>query len=357
MSSREHAHNAAASPAQRGGAGSLSFQEAVDFLEKAVNYEKRTRVKYTDRNFDLGRMEALLARLGNPHRTYRIIHVAGTKGKGTTAAVLASCLRCAGYRTGLHTSPHLVSVCERMMVDGAPATEEEFCLLLEQVRDYIDRKRRQSRNDAPTYFETTTALAFKHFQQRKVHWGVVEVGLGGRLDSTNVVLPECCVVTPIGLDHTDKLGATVDKIAAEKAGIFKRDVPVVIARQDYQEALEVLRRRAEMLGCRSWEVGREVKLIRMRPLRAPRVDPEAPVGDATRWRTVPRPSAAWTCSRRQASSASRPRQCKGASRPAAGRHGWSCCSAGPCSSSTRRTPWSPSGRCWRRWRCTSPAVR
>ena len=255
-----------------------SFQEAVDFLEKAVDYEKRTSVKYTEKYFNLARMEALLAELGDPHRACPVIHVGGTKGKGTTAALIASCLQQQGYRTGLHTSPHLVSVCERMRVDGQPVAESEFCRLLGLVRAYIERKRRQARNDAPTYFETTTAVAFRHFQDRAADWSVIEVGLGGRLDSTNVVSPACCVITSIGLDHMDKLGDTVDKIAGEKAGIFKPGVPVVLARQGYGEALRVLRERADAVGCPRWEVDREILVTRSTPLSAPPGQRDAPLG-------------------------------------------------------------------------------
>ena len=246
-----------------------SFQEAVDFLEKAVNYEKRVSWKYTDKAFDLRRMEELLAQLGDPHRKLRVIHIAGTKGKGSTAALIAACLQAAGYRTGLHTSPHLVSVCERMAVDGRAIEETDFCRLLDVVRVYIQRKRCESRDDAPTYFETTTALAFKHFEQQEVDWAVVEVGLGGRLDSTNVVLPECCVITAIGLDHVDKLGDTPEKIAAEKAGIIKNAVPVILAKQKYPAALQVLRKRADAMGCLCWEVGREITVTQMAPLGLP----------------------------------------------------------------------------------------
>jgi len=255
-----------------------SFQQAVEFLEIAIDYEKRIAWKYTDKTFDLRRMDELLAELGDPHRRLRVIHIAGTKGKGTTAALLEACLRGAGYRTGLHTSPHLVSVCERMIVDGQAIAESEFCRQLADVRGYIDRKRRASRNDAPTYFETTTALAFKYFHEQKVDWAVVEVGLGGRLDSTNVLTPRCCVISPIGFDHMDKLGETLDKIAGEKAGIIKQGVPVVLAKQPYPDALRVLRERADSLGCPRWEVGREVSVARMEALSAPVDDPEAQVG-------------------------------------------------------------------------------
>jgi len=255
-----------------------SFQEALDFLEKAVDFEKRTSVKYTDRTFDLSRTRALLAHLGDPHLRLKVIHLAGTKGKGTTAAFIASCLRSAGLRTGLHTSPHLVSICERLVVDGSPVREAEFCRLLGLVKDYIARKRAESRNDAPTYFETTSALAFKYFLERQVDWAVIETGLGGRLDSTNVVRPACCVITPVGFDHMDKLGDTIGQIAAEKAGILKPGVPVVLARQRYTEALQVLRDYAEARACPRWEVGEEIDVTEMEPLAAPPGDARAEVG-------------------------------------------------------------------------------
>ena len=255
-----------------------SFQEAVDFLEKAIDYEKRTGVKYTDKNFNLGRMELLLHEFGDPHHALRVIHVAGTKGKGTTAALMESCLRAHGLSTGLHTSPHLVSICERARMGGEPISEDEFCRLLACVRGYISGLRVASRDEAPTYFETTTALALKAFAERAVDWAVVEVGLGGRLDSTNVVQPRCCVVTPIGFDHMDKLGDTIRSIAGEKAGIFKRGTPVVLARQQYPAALRTLRDRSDALGCPRWEVDREVTITRMAPLAAPSDRLDAPVG-------------------------------------------------------------------------------
>ncbi len=251
---------------------------AVDFLEKAIDYEKRTSYKYSDATFNLARMDALLAELGNPHHAMKIIHVAGTKGKGTTSAIAEACLREAGCRTGLHTQPHLVSVRERMRVDGRPAAEQEFCRLLDGARGYIERLRVECRDEAPTYFETTTALAFLHFRQQGVDWAVIEVALGGRLDATNVVLPQCCVITPIGLEHTDKLGVTVAEYAGERTGIIKKDVPVVLASQHYGEALTVLRERADQHDCPCWEVGREVSVSHMEPLSAPAQQPQASLG-------------------------------------------------------------------------------
>jgi len=255
-------------PQGKGDVPFRSFQEAVDFLEGGLNLERKARWTYSAKKLDLGRMERLLEFLGNPHRSFRSIHVAGTKGKGSTAVLIASCLQAAGYKTGLFTSPHLVSPCERMRVDGNPVPEDVFCRLLGRAKDYVAARRAQGRLCAPTYFEILTALGFEHFRQERVEWAVVEVGLGGRLDSTNVLLPECCVVTPIGFDHTDKLGTDIESIAAEKAGIMKPGVPLVLGTQKYAGALEVLRERAEACGCTWWEVGREVRVVAREPVSA-----------------------------------------------------------------------------------------
>ena len=253
-----------------------SFRQAVEFLESLINYEKCDGWKYSVATFELRRMRELLAWMGDPQEGLPVVHVAGTKGKGSTAAMVESVLRAAGLRTGLHTSPHLVSVCERLRVDARPVEEDQFLRLLNEVRDYVEQKRAECRKDAPTYFEITSALALLHFRRSAVDWAVVEVGLGGRLDSTNVVSPRCCVITPIGFDHMDKLGDTPAAIAGEKAGIMKPGVPVVLARQGYPDALEALRRRARELECPCWEVGREVAVENMRPLAAPAYSPAAP---------------------------------------------------------------------------------
>jgi len=255
-------------PQGKGDVPFRSFQEAVYFLEGGANLERKARWTYSAKRLDLGRVERLLEFLGNPHRSFRSIHVAGTKGKGSTAVLIASCLQAAGYKTGLFTSPHLVSPCERMRVNGNPVPEDAFCRLLGKVRDYVAAGRAQGRLCAPTYFEILTALGFEYFRQKRVEWAVVEVGLGGRLDSTNVLLPECCVITPIGFDHTDKLGTEIESIAAEKAGIMKPGVPVVLSPQRYAGALEVLKGRAEACGCTYWEVGREVRVVAREPVSA-----------------------------------------------------------------------------------------
>ena len=187
---------------------------------------------------DLGPVRALLAALGNPHEQYVCLHVAGTNGKGSVSAMLASILRGSGFRTGLYTSPHLVRFNERIVVDGEPIGDAD----LEQLLTEIDEVTRRGNVDvappegqAPacpgqrdvTFFEFTTALAFEYFRRRKVDVAVLETGLGGRLDATNVVIPAVSVITSIGLDHQQYLGDTIEQIAAEKAGIIKPGRPVV----------------------------------------------------------------------------------------------------------------------------------
>jgi len=249
-----------------------SFREAVDFIEEGLNYEKSQRWKYNRKWLDLSRMEGLLRALGDPHRGYNIVHVAGTKGKGSTSGAIAHCLSETGHRTGLLTSPHLITPCERAVVDGEMIGEDAFWRIARRMQPYVEDKRREKEVSglrAPTYFEMLTALPFEYFTERNVEWAVVEVGLGGRLDATNVVVPRCCVITPIGFDHTDKLGTTPGCIAAEKAGILKPGIPVVIGRQQYPGALVALRRAAEERGCPRWEVGRELVLSDRRQVAAP----------------------------------------------------------------------------------------
>ncbi len=257
-----------------------SFKEAVRFVEQGINYEKTRRWKYNTRYLNLERMERLLEAIGNPHRRYRIAHIAGTKGKGSTAGAVAHVLRAAGCRTGLYSKPHLVTPRERVRVDGEMIREEEFTRNVRAMQPHVESKRGEEAeaDRAPTYFEMLTAVAFHTFAEREVDWAVVEVGLGGRLDSTNVVQPDCCAITAIGFDHTDKLGETAEAIAGEKAGILKEGVPVVIGRQQYPGALETLRRVAEERECPRWEVGRELRVLHAEPAVAPPEQPDAPVG-------------------------------------------------------------------------------
>ena len=177
----------------------------------------------------LDRMRALLAALGDPHRAVPSIHVAGTNGKGSTSSLAASVATAAGKRVGLHTSPHLVTLRERMRVDGAPAPDAWLDRAVARLGDAMDEVGPTRQVDAVSFFEATVALSFLYFADRGVDLAVVEVGLGGRLDATNVLVPEAAVVTHVGLDHTDLLGGTVQEIAREKAGIAKPGVPLLHA--------------------------------------------------------------------------------------------------------------------------------
>ncbi|OGX41580.1 MAG: hypothetical protein A3C53_08425, partial [Omnitrophica WOR_2 bacterium RIFCSPHIGHO2_02_FULL_68_15] len=193
-------------------------------------------------------MRALMAALGHPERRWGAIHVAGTKGKGSTCALSAAILQAAGIRTGLYTSPHLVHLSERIQVDGRPVTAETLAAAVDAVRPSVAQL-----PSPPTYFEVLTAIAFWVFAEAGVELAVVEVGLGGRLDATNVVDPLVSVITPVSLDHTDLLGSTLTAIAREKAGIIKPGRPVVVAPQS-PDALAVLKAVAEEQGAPCLEV-------------------------------------------------------------------------------------------------------
>jgi dihydrofolate synthase/folylpolyglutamate synthase len=207
--------------------GSLDrrYEEALAFWYGLVDYERKT-IRPGDLNLD--RMRVLLQALGNPQERLRIVHVAGSKGKGSTAAMLAAILRKAGYRTGLFTSPHLCRVEERIQVDGAVITDEELTALLEEVQRSLSAGSRAGlRKARHTFFEVATALGFLHFARRRVDVAVIEVGLGGRFDSTNVCEPMVSLITSISFDHTQQLGNRLQSIAMEKAGIVKPGRPAI----------------------------------------------------------------------------------------------------------------------------------
>ncbi|MHB8862477.1 MAG: bifunctional folylpolyglutamate synthase/dihydrofolate synthase, partial [Pirellulaceae bacterium] len=207
------------------------YQSASDFLFGRINYERTRGVPYCSRVFKLHRMQQLVARLGHPERTFPAIHIAGTKGKGSTAAMIASVLQAGGFRIGLYTSPHLQRLEERFVVDGRPCDEETLVRLLAHLQPTIlelDEQARQEREQqGPTYFEITTAAALIHFRDQRVDAAVLEVGLGGRLDSTNICQPIVTAITSISFDHTRQLGNTLSAIAREKAGIIKPGIPLI----------------------------------------------------------------------------------------------------------------------------------
>ncbi|TWU00672.1 Folylpolyglutamate synthase [Botrimarina colliarenosi] len=228
-----------------------------------VNYERTKVIPYTEESLKLDRIRELLRRLGDPHVGQRIVHIAGTKGKGSTAAMIAAACEAAGLRTGVSSSPHLERLEERFAVGGHPCTAADLVGLVERVRPIAEAMDREPVG-GPTYFDLTTAMALAHFADRAVDAVVLEVGLGGRLDSTNVVTPEVAVVTSISLDHTLLLGATRDKIAVEKGGIIKPGVPAVSGVAD-TEAGDVLERIAAERACPFWRRGRDFDLQRDLP--------------------------------------------------------------------------------------------
>jgi dihydrofolate synthase/folylpolyglutamate synthase len=232
----------------------MDYRESLEYLLRFADYERLPRSGIV---WDLKRVERLLARLGDPQYSARTVHVAGTKGKGSTAAIIASVLKSAGYKVGLYTSPHLLSYTERIQVDCKPIAEGEWARLVEILKPHVEAENALGDLGELTTFELYTAMAFLHFQQVKADWQVVEVGLGGRLDATNVVKPEVCVITSISYDHMDVLGDTLGKIAKEKAGIIKPGADIVSAPQ-FPEAMEVIEGVCREKGVRLIKVGEDV---------------------------------------------------------------------------------------------------
>jgi len=265
----------------------MDYQAALTFLQGLTDWERSPAQVLAPQNYDLRRVRSLLARLSNPHLGRSTVHIAGSKGKGSTAAMVASILKAAGYLTGLYTSPHLHSFCERIASDGEPISPADFARLTAIVASAVEAENSEARYGRVTTFEALTALAFLYFREREGWplampigprhgesplatagghariekggglWQVLEVGMGGRLDATNVVDDkDVCIITALGLEHTAVLGDTVDKIAAEKAAILRPGVPVVLAPQSYPEATAVVKATAAKLGAPVVDVAR-----------------------------------------------------------------------------------------------------
>lgn len=212
-----------------------AYQQTLDYLYSYVDFSMTRGHRYSPDQFDLGRMRELMRQLGNPESHYPSIHIAGTKGKGSVAAMCKSVLMAAGYKTGLYTSPHLHDYAERIQINGSPIPHDDLIRLVEENKPVFESIAEL------TTFEITTSLGFLYFQKQNVEAAVLEVGLGGRLDATNVVLPSVTVITSLSYDHTALLGNTLAEIAGEKAGIIKPGIPVVVSPQE-QEAIEVIKR-------------------------------------------------------------------------------------------------------------------
>jgi dihydrofolate synthase/folylpolyglutamate synthase len=235
----------------------MNYQAVLEYILSFTDYEKSPAVLYAAPSFDLRRMEELLERLGNSHLGARAVQVAGTKGKGSTAAMVASALSAAGYRTGFYTSPHLHTFRERISINGRDITKNKLASLVERLKPEIEAVNRRHAYGELTTFEILTAMAFIYFSDAKVDFQVLEVGLGGRLDATNVVEAEVAVITPISFDHTEVLGDTLAKIAGEKAGIIKPRSVVVTSPQQ-REAEEVIKEVCKQKGARLIAVGRDI---------------------------------------------------------------------------------------------------
>jgi dihydrofolate synthase/folylpolyglutamate synthase len=216
------------------------YQAALDYLLGRVNYEKSGHRPYSANHYKLNRMRALLGYLGNPQDRLPTIHIAGTKGKGSTATFLSAIARAAGYKTGLYTSPHFLKIEERFTVDGKQCEPDQLIELVEQL-EKAEEKLVSDCGEQATFFELSTALAWLYFEAEKVDLAVIEVGLGGRLDSTNVCSPILTIITSISFDHQAQLGNSIAEIAGEKAGIIKRKIPLVCGAR-HPEAREVIQR-------------------------------------------------------------------------------------------------------------------
>jgi dihydrofolate synthase/folylpolyglutamate synthase len=246
--------------ALRAGAGAATaapeiagYQAALRWLLERSDIERMRVVRYSDDAFRLDRMRRLMERLGDPHLQARTIHVGGTNGKGATVAMIGAMLEGCGYTVGTYTSPHLIDVRERISINGQLISKAEFT---DAIRAVAEASAAIGEN--PTFFEAVTAAAFKHFAEQAVDFAVIEVGLGGRLDSTNIVQPEVSIITSIDLDHTRLLGATRTEIAREKAGIFKAGVPALAFDLD-APVDAVMREVAEQVGTTLKVVNKDIE--------------------------------------------------------------------------------------------------
>ena len=232
----------------------MDYQSALDYILQFADYERLPRSALV---FDLKRVAMLLERLGNPQDFARSIHVAGTKGKGSTSTMIASILTHASYKVGLYTSPHLLDITERIRVDGQNIAQDAFARLVETLKPEAKIVNQSGGLGELTTFELLTTLAFLYFREMRVDYQVLETGLGGRLDATNVVKPAICVITSISFDHMEVLGNTLALIAGEKAGIIKPGSTVICSPQ-FPEVMEVIEKVCRYKGARLVRIGSEV---------------------------------------------------------------------------------------------------
>jgi dihydrofolate synthase / folylpolyglutamate synthase len=231
-----------------------TYKQAIDYLVSKTDYEKEKHVRYNVTTYNLDRMRKLLSLVGDPHENLATVHIAGTKGKGSTATMLARMLEANDYSVGLYTSPHVLTLHERIAVNGQMVTEEQMLDLLNRMHGPIEKI---AKTDPPSFFEIMTAMAFMHFADVKTDIAIIETGLGGRLDSTNVITPKLVGITSLSMDHMRQLGNTLEAITKEKAGIFKQGVPIVTVKQE-PEAMKILKTEADALNATLCVAGKDI---------------------------------------------------------------------------------------------------
>ncbi len=241
----------------------MNYTEAVDYIFGHTNYEIVPRVPHTQENYDLRRVFAVLERLDNPHLKAKSLHIAGTNGKGSTSAILASALTASGYKTGLYTSPHLHTMRERFAVDGCMIGERDVADITTRIKPEIEAVDQEARYGCLTVFEILTILGFTWFAGKKCEFQVMEVGMGGKFDATNVILPEVCLLTSINYDHMEVLGNTLTKIAAEKCGIIKSGC-ITITHPQFEEVEKVILEVCHEKDARLIRVGKDVTVASLR---------------------------------------------------------------------------------------------
>ncbi|MDD5465562.1 MAG: bifunctional folylpolyglutamate synthase/dihydrofolate synthase [Candidatus Omnitrophica bacterium] len=253
----------------------MIYPEAIRYLDSFANYEKNINYPYKE-TIRLVRMRDFLSIIGNPQNSLRVIHVAGTKGKGSTCAFAAYVLREAGFSVGLYTSPHLNDFRERIRIlEPRPCggkqkagsfegmiSKNELTGLVKELKPVINKYNRHSKYGGLSFFEVYTALAFLHFLRKQADFVILETGMGGRLDATNTANSLACGITPISLEHTQKLGKTLAKISAEKAGIIKSREAIIISARQNKEAAKVIYKRCKKFQARFFEVGRQIKYFK-----------------------------------------------------------------------------------------------
>lgn len=245
-----------------------TYAEAVAYLESLITKERKGK-----RPYRLERVFRLMELLGNPQNAFKSIHIGGTSGKGSVSYMAAAILREAGYNVGLHTSPHLERINERIQVfdpdeggvNGKEISDTDFIKLVDGIQPVVEKVRKEKKWGKPTYFETIVAMAFQYFKEKKVEVAVVEVGLGGTLDATNVLKPKVAVLTNVGLDHTHILGKTVEKIAKDKAGIIKEGIQVVTAATQ-KSVLDIIKERCKEKHARLTIIGKHQNVPPLGPI-------------------------------------------------------------------------------------------